>query len=328
MRVALARALFTQPHVLLLDEPTNHLDVSAVLWLENYIIEELTGGFWLLWCGVVCCVVWGVVWCVVVSCVVLWCGVLCCVVLCVVCCVLCVVCCVVLCFLCCVMCCVLCVVLCVVLCCGVVCGVLCVVWCVVCCVLCCGVLCYFFVLCCVVLCCTVLCCVVLCCMCACIVNTVSFISHPYSTHTHLTADTAIVVVSHDVEFLDKVCTDTVLMKSGQLAYYDGNYSEFVRIRKEKAQDLVHIYISSFFPPFNPFFHFCSFLFLLFIIFGQFQQEKKAVNIEKQREKYQDQVNRMERDAKKSGNDKQLKQVCVEVFWGGKKTFFPIIFYFY
>jgi ATP-binding cassette subfamily F protein 2 len=38
MRVALARALFVKPTVLLLDDATNHLDLSAVVWLENYLL--------------------------------------------------------------------------------------------------------------------------------------------------------------------------------------------------------------------------------------------------------------------------------------------------
>ncbi|USW50143.1 Putative AAA+ ATPase domain, armadillo-like helical, elongation Factor 3, ABC transporter [Septoria linicola] len=40
MKLALARAVFSEPDILLLDEPTNHLDVKNVKWLEDYLTSS------------------------------------------------------------------------------------------------------------------------------------------------------------------------------------------------------------------------------------------------------------------------------------------------
>ena len=39
VKVLLAQALFGNPDILLMDEPTNHLDLSAIAWLEEFLID-------------------------------------------------------------------------------------------------------------------------------------------------------------------------------------------------------------------------------------------------------------------------------------------------
>ncbi len=41
-RLAFAVALITSPDLLLLDEPTNHLDLEGILWLEKFLLREVT----------------------------------------------------------------------------------------------------------------------------------------------------------------------------------------------------------------------------------------------------------------------------------------------
>ncbi len=38
-QVMLARALVSEPELLLLDEPTNHLDITAITWLEDFLLD-------------------------------------------------------------------------------------------------------------------------------------------------------------------------------------------------------------------------------------------------------------------------------------------------
>lgn len=41
-RLDIVRALMVQPDILLLDEPTNHLDLEGILWLEKFLLREVT----------------------------------------------------------------------------------------------------------------------------------------------------------------------------------------------------------------------------------------------------------------------------------------------
>jgi ABC transport system ATP-binding/permease protein len=41
-RVLFAKALVSKPDLLLLDEPTNHLDIDAIIWMEDFIRQQVT----------------------------------------------------------------------------------------------------------------------------------------------------------------------------------------------------------------------------------------------------------------------------------------------
>ncbi|OSX72801.1 hypothetical protein BU14_0403s0004 [Porphyra umbilicalis] len=51
----------------------------------------------------------------------------------------------------------------------------------------------------------------------------------------------LVVVSHSQDFLDGVCTDTMVMQERQLKYWGGNYSTYVRTRKEQDVNQLKLY---------------------------------------------------------------------------------------
>lgn len=48
----------------------------------------------------------------------------------------------------------------------------------------------------------------------------------------------LLIVSHDQDFLDNVCTDIVHLDMKKLYYYRGNYRAFKKMYKQKRKELV------------------------------------------------------------------------------------------
>ena len=44
---------------------------------------------------------------------------------------------------------------------------------------------------------------------------------------------ALLIVSHDREFLNNVCNKIALLENGKLEIYDGNYNNFINLKNEK-----------------------------------------------------------------------------------------------
>lgn len=49
-----------------------------------------------------------------------------------------------------------------------------------------------------------------------------------------------VIVSHDREFLDQVCTKIVDAEGGMCQEYDGNYSRFLELKKGKLMTIRYV----------------------------------------------------------------------------------------
>lgn len=51
----------------------------------------------------------------------------------------------------------------------------------------------------------------------------------------------LIVVSHSQDFLDGVCTDTMVMQQQKLKYWGGNYTTYVRTREEQDTNQLKLY---------------------------------------------------------------------------------------